>query len=253
VVSITQAVDGVELAAAFDFAADGRLARTRFPAWALALEYAWDERGRPLSLAWTHGDGAPAVLARFGYGDAEGAPAVWRETADGVRAETAHHPADGRLLHQRLLRGGGVVDEMAVEHGPGWRIEREGERTYRYDQAGRLAGAEEGGLRWSFRWTATDDLAAEEGPTPSPELVETDAAGRVTRVVRGGADVVYRYDAAHQLTEVRENGDRVARFRYDHKGRLLAKETAAARERYLYGADDRLVAVANGDGTPRLV
>ncbi|HEX6908900.1 MAG TPA: RHS repeat-associated core domain-containing protein [Longimicrobium sp.] len=254
VTAIEQEMDGVVLAAAFDFDAEGRLEGTRFPAWGLTLAFGWDERGRPASLAWTKdGDADARTLARFGYGeDAEGRIA-WRETADGAREESWHDPADGRVLRRLLRRGGDVLREQRLDYGVGWRITREGERTYAYDALGRLITAEEGDRRWRWTWDAMDDLVDEDGPSPRPQRVETDGAGRVRRALQDGIETVYRYDAAGELTDVLRNGTRLARFRYDHKGRLLARTGPAGTERYLYGADDALLAVAGEDGAPRRI
>ena len=46
---------------------------------------------------------------------------------------------------------------------------------------------------------------------------------------------------------------RVARCVYDHKGRLVLKSGPGGSERYLYGADDGLLAVADGAGEPRMI
>jgi YD repeat-containing protein len=248
VTGVEQAVDGVTLDASFEFDGQGRLAATRFPRWGVEVGYRWDERGRPLSLSWRG-----AELATFGYMEGvDTGKLAWRETADGVRAESRHDVVDGRPLRIELRRGTEPFWDCALAYGAGGLLEREGARAYRYDELGRLEEASEGERRWTFAYDAMDEVS-EEGPSPRPDRVEVDAADRVHRVVSGRTERIYRYDAAGELSEVRENGATLARFRYDHKGRLLFKETPAGRERYLYAPDDGLLAIADASGAPRAV
>ena len=52
------------------------------------------------------------------------------------------------------------------------------------------------------------------------------------------------------MQEVRRDHELVARFLYDHKGRLAWAEVAGRVERYLYGAADELLAVTDAAGRP---
>jgi RHS repeat-associated protein len=251
VTRLEQAVDGRTLRVDLGFDAQGRLERMRFPDWDLSLDYAWDEKGRPLSLA-RRGE----ALARFGYRDGE--KMAWSETADGLREETWHGAEDGRPVRKRLTRGGETLLERQLEYGAGFRLEREGSRTYTYDALGRLiAAAEPGdsgkaGPRWGFRYDLMDNLAGEEGPGASAAatFVAAGPQGRLHSLRRGGAERVYRYNQAGEMLQALENGNLLAECAYDHKGRLVLKRGPGGIERYLYGADDGLLAIADGEGRP---
>jgi RHS repeat-associated protein len=241
---LEQVVEGRALTVEQDFDSQGRLERLRFSPWGVSLTYAWDERGRPHTLAW-----GGELLARFGYADEE--KRSWRETADGLREETWHDPRDGRPVRRRLSRGADVLWRKELVYGAGFRLEKDGERTYRYDELGRLVEAEEGARRWRFQYDAMDELVAEEGSGARPLELELDNGGRVRRVRRAAAERVYRYNQAGEALTLLENGHRLAQCVYDHKGRLVLKRTAEGAERYLYGPDDALLAITDAEGAPR--
>ena len=85
------------------------------------------------------------------------------------------------------------------------------------------------------------------------EDVVCDRAGRVQLIRRGSTERVFRHNQAGEMQEALVDAARVARCVYDHKGRLVLKSGPGGSERYLYGADDGLLAVADGAGEPRMI
>lgn len=241
-VGIVQRIDGVEVAVRFEFDAAGRLARTVFPAWQQTVSLGWDERGRARTLAWNGRE-----VMRLGNDDGE--RVAWREGGDGVRASTSHERASGRPRALRLSRDGATLWQSELERDDAFRLAREGKRRHAYDTVGRLVEAAEGGRVWRYRYDLADGVSA-EGESPE---IRCDAVGRVVFVGAGGSERVFRYDDAGELESMLVDGECVARCRYDHKGRLVARQGPAGSERYLYGADDGLIAVADAAGRPRLV
>lgn len=262
IAGLEQGVDGIFLSVQFHHDGLGRLERMSFPSWGIDFGYAWDGKGRPLEVRWKD-----EALARYSYEDGEKLSRTW--TADGLEALTRHDPMSGSPVHKALLRGTEVLWEKKLALGPDLRLERDGDRRYAYDALGRLARAEEPGRSWCFRYDAMDNLVGEEGPVgpreylsgmPVPGMppsarrifLEKDRAGRLT-AARGERERIYRYNQAGEAVRILDDGRLLAECAYDHKGRLLLKRTASVRERYFYGPDDELLAVADDDGSPRHV
>ena len=253
VMRVAQMVDGVALGAELTFDGAGRVVRTRFPSWDIALGCDWDERGRPRRLTCARGAAPAAELARFGSSEgAAGGPVAWSETADGVREELSAAAGPGMSVRAVLRRGASVVRETELAYGAGLRLERAGDRRHGYDELGRLRETLDGARRWRFRYDAAHDVLPDESTPPEAEA-DVDARDRVTRVRGRGAETDFRYNEAGELTDVRRDGVRIMRCRYDHKGRLLLRETPAGVERYLYGTGAAPLAVADAAGRPRAI
>jgi RHS repeat-associated protein len=250
------------------FDAQGRLDQLRFAEWQQQLSFAWDERGRPLGVGWNG-----RTMVQLGSDDA--AHCSWVEAQDGLRLQTWHERGSGRALRQRLGRGETPCWQIELERDAAFRLSREGERRYGYDALGRLVEACDGEQRWAWRYDLADlpldalpvDALGQPHGAATPQ-VWSDAAGRIERVLRqaGGRDddhspgaelaageFVYRHNQAGELLELLRNGRVIARCDYDHKGRLLRLQTEGGTERYVYGSDDGLLAVADAAGQPRLI
>ena len=187
---------------------------------------------------------------------------------NGVVEETAADEVDRRPVHLRIRKDGDLLFERVHAYGPEGRLISDGVRRYEYDALDRLRGVEEKGRRWRYLYDAQDNRLRADGPDGTrgyrydadDRLVEVagddsfkisyDDFGRPVR--RGGpaGRWAYRYNDAGQLLEARHKGRTVARFTYDHKGRLVAMRSARRSERYLYGPDDQLVAVTDERGAP---
>jgi RHS repeat-associated protein len=259
VVAVRQTLDGVTLELGLEFDAGGRLAAMRLPG--ATVGYAWDERGRPSSVAL---DEAP--LAGFAYDDTR------RETAvtyvNGLVERTLADPVDGRLQVRELRRGGEVLFARRHRHDAAGRIVDDGARRYAYDDLGRLALAEDEltGELWRYRYDARDNRVETHEPGASRRWehdedavlgghgsggdarFEHDERGRRTHAAGADGAWTYRYDAAGDLREVLGDGVAAATLLYDHKGRLAAIRRGPGTERYLYGPDDELAAVTDEAG-----
>jgi RHS repeat-associated protein len=243
IVGLEQSVDGVLVCVRFEFDDHGRLARIAFPGWRHDLGFEWDGQGRPAAVRWNG-----ALVSRFGSND--DVRLTWSEGSDGVREETWHEPGSGRPVRKQILHHGKLLWSAEIERDDAFRVLREGGRSYAYDGAGRLCEASDGARRWSYRQDVLDrPLAADASPLD----LERDAAGRLRLVRRGTSERIYRHDDAGNLLEVLHAGRRVARCVYDHKGRLVKKTGPNGVERYVYGADDGLLAVADDSGAPLLL
>ncbi len=240
-VGIEQRVAGRTLALRFDFDAAGRLAGIEFAPWQQRIGFEWDARGRPAALRWNG-----RVIARSGTDDAQ--RLSWVEGLDGVRRETEHDRA-GRPLRQRLTRNGELLHDLVIERDDGFRVVREGSREHAYDAQGRLVQTRDGDSIWRWRHLADGTVVADD----EDAHLTTDAEGRVQMVWRDGSERVYCHNQAGELESLRRDGECAARCRYDHKGRLVWKSGAGGCERYLYGADDSLLAVADGEGRPKWI
>lgn len=241
-VRLEQVVDGVAAAVQLEFDGAQRLARLAFAPWGVAVSFTWDERGRPRSVHWRGEE-----LWRCRYDDTERRSVC--DTGDGLREETWHHPQNGRVLRKRLYRGDALLWQRELSYGAGFRLAREGERSYDYDEQGRLRGAAEGDRQWRFHHSAMDDVLG-DGGAASPVEVAADAADRVRSIRRGRTERVYRYNQAGEMQAALDDGELRAACSYDHKGRLLHKRGASGTERYLYGPDDALLAIMDGAGRP---
>ncbi|MFG6489108.1 RHS repeat domain-containing protein [Roseateles sp. BYS78W] len=234
-VGITQTVDGVPLSLRQHFDTAGRLEAIDFPEWDQRIAFGWNARNRPASVRW---NGRPVV--RLGSDDTR--RLSWLQGADGRRAVTWHDPGSGRPVRQWFGHRRQPLRETQLVRDEQFRLVREGERRYRYDAQGRLAEADS----CAYHYDAGGNVAVDAA-------LHLDRHGNITSVQRAGEERVYRYNGAHELTSVLVNGECVAHFTYDHKGRLVLKSGPAGTERYVYGPDDALLAVADGHGRPLLI
>ena len=238
-IGLEQCVDGRAIAVRFSFDAQGRLDQIAFPQWSQTIGFRWDARGRPAAVDWNG-----RAVARFGTDDAT--RLSWSEGADGVREETWNDPSDGRPTRKSLTREGQEIWSCDLVRDEAFRLVREGTRSYEYDLAGRLSEARDAAAVWRYSHDAMDNAVLQDD-------VECDRAGRVRLVRRGSTERVFRHNQAGEMLEALVDGSRIARCLYDHKGRLVLKSGPGGSERYVYGADDGLLAVADGEGRPRMI
>lgn len=247
VVGLNQRVDGQELALGFDFDAAGRLHALRFDSWGQRVEFDWDQRGRPAALRW---NGRTALRV----GTSDDRCRSWHEGADRLRLQTLHEPHSGRATRHTLTRGSETLWDHELLRDDAFRLVREGDRSLAYDALGRLVQAADPGRAWTWR----HELGGRVCASQDTHRVECDTEDRVLAVRDADGERIYRYNQAGELTEVMHDGQTLARCVYDHKGRLVwlrrvERDGRAEVERYVYGPDDALLAVADGDGRPRLV
>ena len=241
-VGVVQKVADQTLTLGFDFDAAGRLQQIRFAEWQHSIGFEWDTKGRPAAVAWNG-----QTVVRLGTDD--GQRLTWTEGRDGVRNQTWHDPASGRPLRQCLSQAGQVLWQQVLARDAAFRLVREGQRQHRYDASDRLVESSDGEQTWRYQHGPDGEVWA-DGDT---RQVLCDAQGRVQQVRDVGGEQVLRHNQAGELTALLRNGQGVATCLYDHKGRLVLKSGAAGIERYVYGADDALLAIADGQGKPRLI
>jgi len=243
VTGLQQRVDGNVLSVQFSFGETGRLAHVRFPEWHQTIEFAWDSRGRPAAVDWNG-----QHVARFGTDDAT--CLSWSESVDGVRNETWSDPNDGHPIRQVISIKGQALTSREIVRDAAFRVVLEGNRSYAYDAGGRLSEACEDSRVWRFRHDVMENPIIDD---EAEQQVVCDSAGRVCLIRRHSTEHVFRYNQAGEMTDALVDGERVARCVYDHKGRLVLKSGPGGSERYLYGPDDGLLAVADGEGRPCLL
>lgn len=242
-VALEQTIGGVTLTVRSIFNTQGRLGSLEFPEWGQRAAFQWDERGRPTSICWNDTE-----VARFGADDAT--RLAWCESLDGLREETWHDLPGGRPVRKvirRLDAEPRILWDCEITRDEAFRITQEGDRSYGYDGSGRLAESQEGSRHWQYRQDLMDMPLTEEVG------LERDGAGRLRLARQGAVERVFRYNQAGELLEILSDGRRIARCRYDHKGRLVEKTSESGVERYLYGVDDGLLAISDGEGRPRLL
>lgn len=241
-VGLVQRVAGIALTLRFVFDESGRLASIEFPDWDHHIDFTWDARGRANAVSWNGRE-----VVRLGTDDSE--RLAWSEWLNGVRSETWHEPASGRPLSGRLSRDATTIWQTTLERDAAFRLEREGDRRHTYDPQGRLVESIDADRTWRYRYDASDVVTAEGDWS----RVSADTIGRPSIVAGPDGERVFRYDEAGDLDSLLVNGECVARCVYDHKGRLVLKHGDAGGERFLYGADDALLAVAGDNAQPRLI
>jgi RHS repeat-associated protein len=261
VAAIRQSHEGIAIELCLEYDAAGRLAEFRLPGDGPPIRYTWDEKGRPHTVAL-----GEEPLARFEYLDGTASSRV--HLRNGVVEETEADPVDRRPVLRLIRTDSEFLFERAHAYGPEGFPASDGVRRYEYDALDRLIGVEEAGQRWRYLYDAQDNRVGADEPggrhsyryDADNRLVEVagkdscrisyDDFGRPVRKDSPEGQWTYRYNDAGQLLEARRRGDVVARFTYDHKGRLAATRAAGRSERYLYGPDDQLVAVTDEKGHP---
>ncbi len=240
-IGLKQKVDDIGLSLKFHFDTQGRLAQVQFVEWHEHINFTWDERGRPATMAWNE-----KTVACFGHDDAQ--RRAWSELANARREETFHEHDSGLARKKSLRHADDEIWSCDIERDDAFRLSREGARRYRYDAQGRLCEAQDDEHHWRYQYDLMDQ------PLLDHELkVRRDTQGRVDYLRNGTQERVFRHNDGDEMLEALQNGKRLARCVYDHKGRLLIKQTRNAYERYLYGADDALLAVADEKGRAQII
>jgi RHS repeat-associated protein len=261
---IRQTLDGLCLTLRLSYDRAGCLSSVELPGSRDSINYEWDRRGRPAAINL-----GPRNFARFEYEDEE--RAMQTHFANGVVECSLSDRVDGRLLRQEVRRGETLLAQRINEYETGRQLRQDGVRRYEYDALGRLARAVNmaTGEHWAYDYDACDNLVAMNEKSLTCDgrgcvvLIETvdrkvcelsyDERGRLRSKGAAGREEVFRYDDAGQLIEVLRNGNAIARFTYDHKGRLVAMRADDATERYLYGPGDELFAVTDAAGQPQRI
>ena len=131
------------------------------------------------------------------------------------------------------------------------------QHDYGYDELGRRNSHVEtiaGDTRiWGFEHDNMDRLTRvlEDAGATIVESYSYDSYGnRRSRLPAGGTAAHYLYDAAHQLTEIRngsDTGDLTASFSYDENGNLHEQDVGGVTRSLVYDAYERLAEVSGND------
>ena len=265
ITALEQAIDGVTLRTTLTYDQHGRLAHMVLPGSDCAIGYSWDERGRPDTV----GIGA-TVIARFAYLDATRTTNLG--LGNGVTVEMVANQLDGRCARQTVRCGDTILQTRTLTYNHVGEITSDGQHSYAHDILGRLVSVEDqtNGTQWYMAYDSLDNrttltendlvqdydydgdnrLMSIRSSTGATTQVMHDLWGRLTAKLSPTAAWTYRYDDAGHLQEVRCNGVTLARFLYDHKGRLVLADFVTHVERYLYGPADELLAVTDAAGQP---
>ncbi len=140
-------------------------------------------------------------------------------------------------------------DGSAVEFGYDLALRLEEERIFSpagvlvetvsitYDKAGNRLTRTEGAGTDVYAYGNGHRLTSVTRGTTAKDLV-VDPDGRVTQVRAGGVTRDYSYDFMDRLLTVTEDGQSLARYRYDARGRRIAVETSTA-QRFLRAPTER--------------
>lgn len=257
----------------FEYDTAGRLQRHGLPEGG-ALHYRWAGATRLAAITWEAADGShhPVIrtepgLAGYRYGnglhllthgDAAGrADALVLSQGDQLFwGEWRRHDAHGRVL--RVHQTAPVITHQR-------------QRSYAYDDRGRLAGLVDSisGPAW-FAWSDDGSLRARHAPrtdasvrTPAglaagqsatrqpagmqtPVRIQRDAAGLPLAI---GAHTL-RYQAQQRLAEVRLGTQGLARYAYNARGHRIRQQSEAG-ETERYYLDNRLAAIWHRPASPQ--
>ena len=102
--------------------------------------------------------------------------------------------------------------------------------TYGYDGFNRMIQRKLGNLH-----TVTYEYEA-------PVIGKT--SGRLSRMINGGTELSYTYDAAGNITTIVENGTERVRYRYDELNQLVREDSAVQNKsiEYVYDGGGNLLA-----------
>lgn len=175
------------------------------------------------------------VLSR----DSAGRPTVWALDAGTGLSAAAVYDQAGKIISQTITGSG--TDEITYEYSDATaRQSREKidlefpgdggdlDRSYSYDDAGRLiSAADAGGATHSFSYTADGSITSAEGRT-------------------------FTYDANGRIATMTE-GSVITAFTFDSRGRRIGQESSTQAIQYTYDDADRLVGFSKDVGNDESV
>jgi RHS repeat-associated protein len=259
VTRLSQMINGVELAIEWIYDEQNRLVQMCLPQIQKTIHYDWDEQNWLAQVSW--GDRS---LAQFQYDRTYKTTQIYY--ANGITETVCADAVDSRPLSRRLTQDTAeLLWEQHRSYFPSGQLQSDGERIYEYDRLGRLIQAENITKNltqnlidsWVYHYDDRDTMISSEirtslnccSPSIDPEL-QFDQFGRLRYLTKSMKKRVYRYNDAHQLIQVLEDGNAIASLTYDAKGRLVLNQTITGTERYVYGSDDALVLATDEQGHP---
>ncbi|MEB3294391.1 MAG: RHS repeat-associated core domain-containing protein, partial [Synechococcales bacterium] len=260
---LAQTIQGVTLAIEWIYDAENRLVQVKLPQVPDAIHYTWDEENWLAQVQW-----GKISLATVEYHRAEKVTQI--HYGNGITETTYADAIDARPVSRHVQRGTEVLWEQHRQYLPSGQLQCDGERQYDYDCQGRLTHVatmiQHKITRnyhipsdWNYYYNDRDAMIGYEASTGNydsffaiaPQL-QFDYFGRLRYLTQPltqpAGQRVYRYNDAHQLIQILENGSSIATLTYDAKGHVVFNKMVDRVERYVYGSDDRLMLVTDGQG-----
>ena len=260
---LEQHIDGKCFVVSLTYDPAGRLMQMTIPGIEQAICYTWTNNGFPQQVTLGEHD-----VANFVYQPEKRQTAI--HFANGITEVTQADELDGRPLRRSVSDANDLLlYEFNYEYNNLRQKVSDGEYRYQYDLAGQLTHVfDRAGTQEHFAYDEQGNRIA-----CNADQYYYDTVGRLTYIAgdnhrtdysydkhdrlhqarHATRTLTYRYDDRGNLRQLRENGAIVARLRYDHKGRLVAKEGSTGQEYYVYGPVDELLAIIDGEGHARTV
>lgn len=212
-------------------------------------QYSYDAHGRVVRLVRSPDGGATEYVWTRTWGRDEEEGLLLSETdAAGLTTVYTYQPGTA------LVQSRSAPPLPAVSNGyrqidgywtqTSWAAEGQAPLIWRYDPQGRRVSAEQGGLRWYYRY---DDDAETYGQ-PSAMVWNWNGQGDPARSTQARL-IRYSYDALGQLTSIENPSGGVTQVVYDEAGRLVGLTDALGRTRTMaYDAVGRIVSQTDALG-----
>lgn len=263
ITQLEQHIDGHRLIISLNYDNDGRLMHMQLPGIEQSIQYTWTDDGFPQQVCM-----GGQEIANFVYQREARQTAIY--FANGINEITQADELDGRPLWRSVTDAHGVlVYDRDYQYNKLRQKISDGTLQYQYDAAGQLTHVyDDEGIQEHFTYDERGNRIASNADRYSYnnfgrlDYITNDGQrtdfsynkqGHLHQVQKPSGTCTYRYDDRGNLLQLRENGAIVARLRYDHKGRLVAKEGSKQQEYYVYGPADELLAIIDGDGNTHTV
>ncbi|ANJ67403.1 hypothetical protein A9404_08435 [Halothiobacillus diazotrophicus] len=238
------------------------------------VRYQYDAGDRIVGIIYP--DGRKASIQRDAIGRVQAISTTVSGHSQPIVSDRQYR-ADGQLLSQTF--GNGLIDQRSYT-GQGqlssWTLTGNAahSRGYTYDANGNLTGWQSGQSQAIYQYDALDRLVDEQQGKYHNAYSYDDNGNRLTqlrpngttkaysyapqsnRMTQDGHQAVtldaagntlddgkyqYRYDAAGRLTEVKQGGITIARYRYDYRGLRRQKVTEAGTTDFTYDPSGHLI------------
>ena len=256
--SESRSINGRQYLTKYDYDAGDRLVRLEYPS-GKAISYILDDTGRISSIY----NESRALLSNaqfepfgpvnsFTYGNGLNYSAVFSPDQEMTRLES------------------GADLSLDLEYGPAGSILRINDQMFTYDPLYRLDAFSSANGTERFEYDANDNRVQHQGllsnssytydiksnhlKTTGEWSVSHDAAGnRTAKLDQAGNGQLYRFGDHNRLTEAIDRyagaGVTAGHYRYDGRGRRIAKTVSESETHYIYNLSGQLIGEYSTDGT----